>query len=112
MPYGMRKDMSRKAVAALSTWIWSDSSFRLADTPKVYRELDEWIRHRLRAIQRKRWKRRRTVFRELVARGLNPDLAAQTAADTRRWWKKAAKGLNAALPNRWFDQLGLPRLGA
>jgi RNA-directed DNA polymerase len=54
----------------------------------------------------------RTVFRELVARGLGPDLAARIAAHTRRWWKNAALGLHIALPSRWFDRMGLPRLGA
>lgn len=86
--------------------------FRLADTPGVFRNLDEWIRHRLRAIQLKQWKRGRTAFRELVARGLRPDLAARIAANTRRWWKNAAMALHVALPNRWFDQMGLPQLGA
>ncbi|MBU1932254.1 group II intron reverse transcriptase/maturase, partial [Patescibacteria group bacterium] len=33
--------------------------FRLADTPRIFRELDEWIRHRLRAIHLKHWKRGR-----------------------------------------------------
>lgn len=86
--------------------------FQLADTPGVFRDLDEWIRHRLRAIQLKQWKRGRTAFRELVARGLSTDLAARIAAHTRRWWRNAAMGLHIALPNRLFDQLGLPRLGA
>jgi RNA-directed DNA polymerase len=86
--------------------------FRLAATPGVFRDLDEWIRHRLRAIQLKQWKRGRTAFRELVARGLNRDLAARVAANTRRWWKNAAMGLHIALPNCLFDQMGLPRLGA
>jgi group II intron reverse transcriptase/maturase len=86
--------------------------FRLADTPKVFRELDEWIRHRLRAIQLKQWKRGRTAFRALVALGLSRDQAAMIAVNTRRWWKTAAKLLHVALPNRWFDQMGLPRLGA
>jgi group II intron reverse transcriptase/maturase len=86
--------------------------FRLADTPGVFRDLDEWIRHRLRAIQLKQWKRGRTAFRELVARGLSPVQAAKIAVNTRRWWKTAAKLLHVALPNRWFDQMGLPRLGA
>ncbi|MCK4415063.1 MAG: group II intron reverse transcriptase/maturase [Candidatus Eisenbacteria sp.] len=86
--------------------------FRLADTPQVFRELNEWIRHRLRAIQLKQWKRGRTAFRELVARGLGPELAARVAANTRRWWKNAAMALHIALPNRLFDQMGLPRLGA
>jgi RNA-directed DNA polymerase len=31
--------------------------FRLAQTPRVWRELDQWLRHRLRAIQLKQWKR-------------------------------------------------------
>jgi len=85
--------------------------FRLAATPTVFRELDEWIRHRLRAIQLKQWKRGRTTYRELVSRGLSPDLAAQVARNTCRWWKNSAMALHIALPNRWFAELGLPQLG-
>ena len=86
--------------------------FRLAKTPGVFRELDEWIRHRLRAIQLKQWKRGRTTYRELVARGLDPEVAARVAAHTRRWWKNSALAIHRALPNRLFDELGLPRLAA
>jgi RNA-directed DNA polymerase len=85
--------------------------FRLAATPNVFRELDEWLRHRLRALQLKQWKRGRTTYRELIARGLDSDLAAQVAAHTRRWWKNSAMALHLALPIRLFDELGLPRLG-
>ena len=85
--------------------------FRLAETPQVFRELDEWIRHRLRAIQLRQWKRGRTVYRELVSRGIGSDAAARVAGNTRRWWKNSAMVLHLALPNRWFDELGLPRLG-
>ena len=31
--------------------------FRLVEFPTVFRELDAWIRHRLRALQLKQWKR-------------------------------------------------------
>lgn len=86
--------------------------FRLAETPGVFRDLDEWIRHRLRAIQPSQWKRGRTVYRELMARGIGSEAAARVAANTRRWWKNSAMALHLALPNRWFDELGLPRLGA
>ncbi|MBK8231593.1 MAG: group II intron reverse transcriptase/maturase [Candidatus Eisenbacteria bacterium] len=86
--------------------------FRLAETPKIFRELDEWIRHRLRAIQLKQWKRGRTVFRELTSRGVGPELARRIAANTRRWWKNSAIGLHIAIPNRWFTERGLPSLGA
>lgn len=86
--------------------------FRLADTPRIFSDQDEWVRHRLRAIQLKQWKRGRTAFRELVSRGLSPDLAAKVAVHTRRWWNNSAMALHIALPNRLFDRLGLPRLGA
>jgi RNA-directed DNA polymerase len=35
--------------------------FGLAQTPGVWRELDEWLRRRLRAIQLKQWKRGTTM---------------------------------------------------
>ena len=86
--------------------------FRLAATAKNFRELDEWVRHRLRAIQLHQWKRGRTTYRELVSRGVTPATAARIAANTRRWWRNSAMAIHHALPNRLFDELGLPRLGA
>ena len=86
--------------------------FRLADTPGVFRELDEWVRHRLRAIHLKQWKRGRTIYRRLRARGLSEHQAAKVAAGGRRWWKNAAITIHIALPIRYFDELGVPRLGA
>lgn len=84
--------------------------FRLAQTPGVMRELDEWVRHRLRAIQLKHWKRGTTMYRELRALGATHDVARQVAANSRRWWRNSGKLLNGVLPIAWFDRLGLPRL--
>ena len=84
--------------------------FQAADTPRVFRELDEWIRHRLRALQLKQWKRGTTVYRELRARGLGDPIAKSIAANTRRWWRNSGMGINIALPAGHFDALGLPRL--
>lgn len=86
------------------------SYFRLAETPNIFLELDQWIRHRLRAIQLKHWKRGQTIYRELKARGLSPDAARQVAANSRRWWKNSGKKIHIALPTTLFDQLGVPRL--
>jgi group II intron reverse transcriptase/maturase len=86
--------------------------FRLAETPNVFAELDGWIRHRLRALQLKQWKRGPTIYRELRARGASKDLAARVAGNARRWWRNSAMGLHIALPNRLFDELGVPRLAA
>ena len=84
--------------------------FQLADTPGVFDDLDKWIRHRLRALHLKQWKRGRTVYRRLVALGLKPSTAAQVAANTRRWWKNAGMAIHIALPTSYFDALGVPRL--
>ena len=86
--------------------------FRLAETPGIFRGLDEWIRHRLRALQLKQWKRGTTVYRELRLRGLSEEVAAQVAANTRRWWKNAGMALHLALPTRYYDRMGVPRLVA
>ena len=85
--------------------------FRLADTPQVFHGLDAWIRRRLRMVHLKLWKQGHTVFRELRARGLSKRTAAEVAAHCRRWWRTAGHvGLHTALPNRYFDRIGVPRL--
>ena len=85
--------------------------FRLDDRPRVFPTLDSWIRRRLRMVHLKQWKRGPTVFRELRARGLSKRAAAEVAAHCRRWWRTAGHvGLQTALPNRYFDQIGVPRL--
>ena len=84
--------------------------FALAETPGVFGDLDQWIRHRLRAIHLKQWKRGRTVFREMRARGASAAVAATVAANTRRWWRNSAMHLHTVLTVRYFDELGVPRL--
>jgi RNA-directed DNA polymerase len=84
--------------------------YRLADTPGVFSDLDEWIRHRLRALHLKQWKRGTTIYRELRSRGMSHSSAAQIATAARRWWHNSAMALHIALPNVYFDQLQLPRL--
>lgn len=86
--------------------------FRLADTPRIFSDLDEWIRHRLRAIHLKHWKRGRTIYRELRSRGLSDVGARRVAANGRRWWRNSGMLINAAFPIRYFDELGVPRLAA
>ena len=86
--------------------------FGLAQTTGVWRELDEWIRHRLRAIQLRQWKRGKTMFRELCAMGASTEVARKVAANSRRWWHNSAMLLNSVLTLSWFDSLGLPRLAS
>ena len=84
--------------------------FRLADTPGVWKELDQWIRHRMRAIQLKQWRRGTTAYRELRARGARPEVALLVAGNMRRLWPNSGTPLNGVLDLSWADQLGIPRL--
>jgi group II intron reverse transcriptase/maturase len=87
--------------------------FKLADTNRVLSELDQWIHHRLRALQLKQWKHGRTAHRELLARNLPAWLARKGAGHGRRWWWAAALGAtHTALPGSYFERLGVPRLAA
>ena len=85
--------------------------YQLAATPGIFRDLDEWIRRRLRALQLKQWKRGPTIYRELRASGVPERVAASAAAHPRGWWAVAGHGaLHTALPISYFDRHGLPRL--
>jgi group II intron reverse transcriptase/maturase len=84
--------------------------FRVASMKKRFGQLDEWIRHRLRAYQLKQWRHGSTVYRELRVRGLSVNAAKKVAGNARRWWRNSAMAINAAIPIAFFDGLGLPRL--
>lgn len=84
--------------------------FRLAQTPRVWQELDQWMRHRVRAVQLKHWKRSATAYRELRALGASTDVAAQVAGNSHRWWRNSGMLLNSVLNLAWADRLGIPRL--
>ncbi len=84
--------------------------FRLAQNQTLWRELDGWMRHRLRALQLKQWRRGPTIYRSLIKMGARPDLAHKVAANSRRWWRNSWKNLNRILTIEWADQLGMPKL--
>ena len=84
--------------------------FQLAQTPNVFRGLDEWTRRRLRAVQLKHWRRGTTMYRELKAMGASDEDARKVAANSRCWWRNSRLRLNRAMPIAYFDRLGIPRL--
>lgn len=85
--------------------------FGICEVPRPRRDLDVWIRARLRLLQVKQWIRGTTAYRRLVAAGVPTRAAVHTAQNLRRWWHAAhSPGMQYAMPNSHFDQLGLPRL--
>ncbi|WP_308418564.1 group II intron maturase-specific domain-containing protein [Chitinimonas arctica] len=84
--------------------------FQLAQTPRVFRELDEWLRHRLRTLHLKHWKRGTTMYRELKRLGASEADAKRIAGNSRCWWRNGCGALNRVLPIAYFDRLGVPKL--
>jgi len=98
------EDLSRY----LRGWI---GYFGKCDTPSVLQRLDRWVRRRLRSAIWKQWKRGTVRFAELRKRGVGTNLAAQTAGSAHGPWRLAnSPALAVALPNAYFDSLGIPRL--
>lgn len=84
--------------------------FGLAQTPKIWRTLDQWLRHRLRALHLKHWKRGTTMFRVLRHLGAAPHVAQRVGANSRRWWRNSDGDIKKVLTIAYFDRLGVPRL--
>jgi len=82
--------------------------FGFCETPSVLRELDQWIRRRLRAIVWKQWKHGPTRFAELRRRGVGRAQAAQAAGSPRGPWRlSSSPALSIALSNAFLTSLGL-----
>ncbi len=87
--------------------------FGFCQTTSVLRDLDSWIRHRLRCLQWKQWKVYRRRKAELIQRGIRPELAHTTAFSAKGPWRIShTPGVRMALNNQVFDRMGLIRLSA
>jgi len=85
--------------------------FGFCETPTVLQELDSWVRRRLRCCYWIQWKTRRRRYDGLVGLGVSRELAANTAGSNRGpWYLSKGIALRQALPNAYFDSIGLPRL--
>jgi RNA-directed DNA polymerase len=102
------EQMAEELARYLRGWI---GYFGRCEPPSVLQSLGEWTRHRLRSVIWKQWKRGSVRFAELRKRGVGKDLAAQTAGSAHGPWRLAnSPALTFALPNAYFDSLGIPKL--
>ena len=99
----------KKLNDAVRGWI---NHFRYADMKGLMEELDEWLRHRIRAVYWKQWKRVRTRYKMLRALHL-PEWEVHEMANCRKGTWRAAMMLNTALTKTIIvDRLGYPSLSA
>jgi group II intron reverse transcriptase/maturase len=96
------KELSR----FLTGWL---GYYRLIETPTVLRDLDSWIRRRLRCFVMKQWiKSCHTRYKGLRDLGVS-DYQARCVAGSRKgpWAMSNMKPAKVAMPNRFFAERGL-----
>ena len=92
----------------LNGWI---SYFRLSANISVFKELDSWIRRRLRCYRLKQRKRTYSVYKFLVELGVSVQNAWKLAKSSKGWWRLSLNpNIHTAMSNVWFDNCGLVSL--
>ena len=83
--------------------------FRMADMKSMLQSNDEWLRHRIRAIYWKQWKKVKTKFKELKKLGVEEE-KAWICANMRNgnWYCSGYFVLQAAFNNKKLHELGYP----
>lgn len=82
--------------------------YRIAQSFNRLQPLAHWVRRRLRALIWKHWKNRRTRVRELLKRGVSRIYALTTGCARKGPWRMSrVKWVNIALPDIYFESLGL-----
>ena len=85
--------------------------FGITEVLGPLRDLDKWIRRKLRCYHWKQWGR--AGYRELRRRGVSRREAWHTAKSAHGPWRLSqTPALALALPARYFERLGLPSLAA
>lgn len=101
--------MIRELTEYIRGWI---GYYRYCQTPSVLKELDSWIRHKIRCYIWKMWKTFRTRAKELIKRGIESGMAYGTARMSGLWRPSLSKAMQMAFPNIYFEACGLFSLTA
>ena len=89
----------------LRGWI---AYFQISETPSVLKELDSWVRRRLRCVLWRQWTGPRRRAHKLRSLGLDAVRAHMSAGNHRGpWWNAGSSHMGEVLPAACFRRLGL-----
>lgn len=102
-PKGL-EETKKKLAAYVTGWY---NYFRMGMSKSKRRELDGWMRRRIRQMYWKIWKKTITKFRALVKLGVDREKAYQWANSSKAYWRVAGSWiLSSTLTNKRLKELG------
>ena len=92
----------------LDGWI---GYYRLTEYPGQLKDLDGWIRRKLRCYRLKQRKQGYSIAKFLIGLGAETKKAWSIAQSSKGWWCLAkSPALHQAMNNAWFKEMGLTNL--
>jgi len=88
----------------LRGWV---SYFGIQEFRNLFRDLDGWIRSRLRSMQLKKWKKPRKFQRMMIRAGFKPSKAHCVWVKMNKWQSVDRKEVRFVLNLYWFRRRGL-----
>jgi len=88
----------------LRGWV---SYFRIQEFRTLFRDLDGWIRSRLRSTQLKKWKKPRKFQRMMIKAGFKPQQAHKVWVKMNKWQSVKRREVRFVMDLKWFRKQGL-----
>jgi len=102
------EEVMRKLNSLLQGWV---GYFQLIEGSAKLKELDGWIRHRIRAIRLQQLKKPRTIVKFLETQGVPPSMSWPTALSGKGIWRLSkSPGVHKGMRDKWLESLGLKPL--
>jgi hypothetical protein len=83
------------------------SFFKIQEFRNIFRDLDGWIRSRLRSMQLKKWKKPRKFQRMMIRSGFKPQEAHRVWVKMNKWQSVNRKEVRFVMNLQWFRKQGL-----
>ena len=94
----------RELAPIIRGWV---AYYRLAEVKVSFETLDKWLRHKLRCIMWRQWKKPKTRVKRLIKRGIDRTRACVSAYNGRGpWWNAGASHMNQAIPTSYLRNTG------
>jgi RNA-directed DNA polymerase len=88
----------------LRGWV---SYFGIQEFRMLFRDLDGWIRSRLRSMQLKKWKKPRKFQRMMIRSGFKASQAQRVWVKMNKWQSVTRKEVRFVMDLKWFRRRGL-----